>query len=234
MDQKPIVALITGTSYVPEMLFHEKLSDQVNIVTTRIPMRSISLQGLSEMLDDLPAAVDLLMASRPSLIAVPIMSGSCLRGEAIANLLEQRSGVPVLTSAQETLRIFQRLKLRRAALVSPFGVEINLVEKIFFSKAGIEISPFISTNENLEGDPYLVDAVDEAHILQSLRQADLADTDAILFDCPAHDIEPFVGELAEWYPKPVFSNTEVMMYRVLERLGLSTQALPLHRVLHGR
>lgn len=231
MEQKPIVALVTGTSYVPEMLFHQKLSNQVNIVTARIPFRAISYEGLADLVSEIPRAVDLLMASRPSLIVVPIMTGSCLRGDTIANTLEQQTGLPVLTSAQEALKIFQRLGVHRVVLVSPFGVEINLMEKVFFSRAGVEVTQFLSTNENPAGDPYLIDSVDEEKILQNLHSMDLSETDAIFFDCPAYDVEPFTAQLAAQYTKPIFSNMQVMMFRVLERLGLATDGLVLHRFI---
>lgn len=232
MDQKPTVALIAGIGHVAEKLFHEMLSDQANIITTRFSMPMVSYDTLNTLVDELPKAVSLLQESDPSIITIPITTGSCLRGESLINMLEQQTGVPVLMSAQESVRVFLRLGVRRAAIVSPFGVEINLLEKLFFSKSGIDITHFFSTNENTGGNPKLFGVVDEAAILEQIRTANLKNTDAILFDCPAYDIDPLIETLSDWCKKPAFSILQIMMFQTMERLGLSTEKLVMHRYLY--
>lgn len=223
--RKPIIGLITGTSFVPEKEFHEQLAGIANIATTRVSLFQISYSHLEKMIAQLPAAVEILAASSPDVIVWNSMTGSCLHSYETVNMLEQKTGVPVLIPSLEFVHCLQELNAQRIALVSPHGVELNLLEKIFFDRYQISVEKVVSLLENSAGDVHLIDRVTTEDVLSHVAQSDFSDVDAVVFDNPACSMASIAEELERLISKPILPHNQVLMRAALRRLGLPSDII---------
>lgn len=231
----PVIGLITGDtrgSISAEREFHQQLSGVADVATTRVPLFQISYGSLEKMMEGLPAAAQILAGCDASAIVWNSMSGSCLRGQETVNLLEQKVGIPVLVPSVEFVNCLHELDAKRIALVSPHGVELSLLEKIFFDKNGIDVIKVVQLLENFDGDVRNVDRITPDEILTCVKQADFQDVDAVVFDNPACALLPIITELDLHIKKPILPHNQVLMRAALRRVGVSTASIFIDPYFH--
>ena len=224
----PVVGLITGNtrgSVSTEQEFHQQLAGVADVATTRMPLFQISYRDLDKMIEGLPPAAAILAECGASVILWNSMSGSCLRGQETINLLEQRTGVPVLVPSIEFVRCLKELDARRIALVSPHGVELSLLEKIFFDRNQIDVVKVVPLLQDFDGDVRNIDRITPEEILACIRRTDFRDVDAVVFDNPACALLPIIEELDLHIQRPILPHNQVLMRGALRRLGLPTSSI---------
>lgn len=224
----PVIGLITGDtrgSVSVEREFHQQLDGVAEIATTRVPLFQVSYSSLDKMMGGLPAAAQILAGCDASVIVWNSMSGSCLQGEETVNLLEQKTGIPVLVPSIEFVNCLRELDASRIALVSPHGVELSLLEKIFFDKNGIDVVKVVQLLENFDGDVRNVDRITPNEILGCVRQTDFQGVDAVVFDNPACALLPILEELDLHIKRPILPHNQVLMRAALRRMGISSETV---------
>lgn len=226
---KPIIGLITGSSFVSEKEFHEQLSGTANIITTRVPLFQISYDALEKLIAELPKAVEILTASEPNVIVWGSMTGSCLHEHETVNKLEQKAGVPVLVPSLEFVHCLRELDAKRIALVSPHGVELVLLEKLFFEKHNIQVAKVVRLLDSNTGEMRAIDRITTETVLERVSRANLSDVDVVIFDNPACPIRPIAEELMEIVSKPILPHNQVLMRAALHRIGLPTDIVFIDR-----
>lgn len=233
--ERPIVGLVTGNSrgsVNAEQEFHQQLAGLVDVATTRIPLYRISYGDLDKMIDNLPGAAEMLTDSGASIIVWNSVSGSSLHGQETANLLEQRVGVPVLLPSIEFVNSLRELGARRIALVTPHGVELSLLEKIFFDRNDIEVRKVIHLVENTGGDVFKIDKVTGADVLAEVQKRNFDDVDAVVFDSPTCSIYAIARELEAHTGRPLLPHNQILMRSALRRLGLPTDRIFIDAYFH--
>lgn len=231
----PVIGLITGDtrgSVSAEREFHQQLDGVADVATTRVPILQVSYSTLDKMMGGLPAAAQILAGCDASVIVWTSMSGSCLRGQEMVNLLEQTAGIPVLVPSIEFVNCLRELDARRIALVSPHGVELSLLEKIFFDKNGIDVVKVVQLLENFDGDVRSVDRITPDEILSCVRRADFRDVDAVVFDNPACALLPIIEALDLHIQRPILPHNQVLMRAALRRLGLPAESIFISPYFH--
>lgn len=201
--------------------------DNVEVLMTYAPLEVVSYDGLMVFLDTLPGVVDEFIDKDPDIIIVPSLTGSAIKGYEIVNMLEQRTGRPVIVPALETKKCFKTLGIDHIAVVSAFGVELGLLEQLFFKHHGIEVINFINLYDEPSEDRLRIDQVDSRLIVEKVREADFRGAQAVFFDSPTYRLRPVIEELKEIIRLPLFSVNQVLLYSALKRLGLSTDHLPI-------
>lgn len=227
--------IVMGASASVEQEFHKSVPDAVQIVTTRVPIGEVSYEGLREMTDRLPDAARILMDARPDMIAITNMTGSCIRGNEMINILQQTTGVPILLPPFELVKALKLMGARRIAMASTFSRELNLVESMFFENHEIQVVRTVSLKGCYEKDPYAIGRIDYEGIVETMTGADYADVDAVVFDHPVMNLNNGVGaELEAILPVPFLSINQVLLYSALQRVGESTDHLFISKFLDGR
>lgn len=199
----------------------------VDIRMACAPLDIVSYDGLIQFLDALPYALDEFIDEDPDIIVVPSMTGSSIKGYEIVNMLEQRCGRPVIVPALEMKKCLKTLKLSKIAIVSAFGVELGLLEQLFFRNHDIEVTNFINIFDEPSSDRLKIDQIDNQLILDKVRQIDLLGAEAVYFDSPTYKLRPIIDELKEIIHVPIFSVNQVLIYSALKRLKLPTEHLPI-------
>lgn len=228
VERRPIIGLVTGNSrgsVNAEREFHEQLAGVADIATTRVPLFRISYSDLEKLIENLPLAVDILAASGADVIVWNSVTGSSLHGQETANLMEQRTGLPMLIPSIEFVNCLQKLRAQRIALATPHGVELSLLEKIFFDRYQIEVVKMVPLVKNATGDVREIDNVTPEGILSRILERDFSDVDALVFDNPACPILPIIKELEAHVKKPILPHNQVLMWAALRRIGIPTDAV---------
>lgn len=125
----------------------------VEVATTRVAFEEVSYLGLLSMVAQLPAAARLLLSARPRVFAIPSMTGSCIKGNEIINVIQQHTGIPTVVPSLEFVNALHALNAPRIALVSIFSVELNILEKLFFATHGIDVRHIIRIEEQIGSEP---------------------------------------------------------------------------------
>lgn len=229
-DKKYVVGIINVTdskSTVISEEFRRCFPSNVEILMTSAPLEHVSYQGLMSFLEELPHALDKFIDEDPDIIIVPSMTGSAIKGYEIVNMLEQRSGRPVIVPALETKKILKTLGLERIAIVSAFGVELGLLEQLFFRNHDIEVMNLINIFEEQSDDRLRIDQIDSNLVLEKVKKEDFRDVQAVFFDSPTYKLRPIINELKSVIQVPIFSVNQIMIYSALKRLKLPTDHLPI-------
>lgn len=231
MEQKHfLVGVINVTDTKSSVITEEfriGFPENVEILMTYAPLKKVSYDGLMEFLDALPGALDEFRDKDLDIIVCPSMTGSSIKGYEIVNILEQRSGRPVIVPALETKKCFKNLGIEKIAMVSAFGVELGFLEQLFFRNYGIEVTNCIEIFDEVSEDRQRVDQIDNRLIVEKLRQADLSGAEAVFFDSPTYKLRPVIEELKAIAKIPLFSVNQILIYSTLKRLGLSTEHVPI-------
>ena len=222
------VVNVTNTqSTVIGQEFRRCFPDNVKIEMAYAPLDVVSYDGLMAFLDALPGALDKIADCEPDIIAVPSMTGSVIKGYEIVNMLEQRYGRPVIVTALEVKKCLKTLNIDKIAILSAFGVELGLLEQLFFRNHDIEVTNIVNVFDTPSEDRSKIDQIDCEHILEKVRGADFNGAQAVLFDSPTYRLRPIIGELEKYIKVPMLSVNQVMIYSTLKRLGLPVDDLPI-------
>ena len=224
-----VIHVENSLSTVIEQEFRIGLPDNVRLVMERAPMDEVSYRGLMQFLDAVPEAASRLACQDPDIIVVPSMTGSCIKGYEIINILEQHSGLPVVVPAIELKNSLRELGLHNIAIVSALGVELGLLEQLFFHNHGIEVIKTVNIFDNSSRSRELIDTLDNSLILEGVRNADFSGVEAVVFDSPTYSLRPIIDELEKYIKVPMLSVNQVLIRGVLKRLGLPEDHLPVSK-----
>lgn len=218
----PVIGLIAmGTSAAVETYFHRHIPPQVEVATTRVAFEDVSYLGLLSMVAQLPAAARLLLSAGPSVFAIPSMTGSCIKGNEIINVIQQHTGIPTVVPSLEFVNVLRELNAPRIALVSIFSSELNILEKLFFATHGIDVRHIIRIEEQIGSEPSQLVPIDYGMYLNVIAGRMPDDAEAVVVDHPLFVLE---GEqrhaYAERLGKPILSTNEVLLHAALRRMGI--------------
>lgn len=204
-ENKPVVAVVTGVGFAVVEMFKEVFEKKAEVVPVYLQTESFSYNALEASFKKMYEAPEFLDGLHPDMIVYASQNGSCLKGEQIINFFEQRYGVPAIASAQEMLRRLKERNIRNILVVSPFSSALNLIEKYFFEKNGVQISQVISTrghlNEEAEGESQLRSR-DMVEMIQAVLTEDI---EAIVFDSPTYRAEGMSADLEILFGLPVIT-----------------------------
>lgn len=224
-----IISVTDSLSTVTEQEFAIAMPENVKVVMSSAPMKEVSYTSLMQFLDAIPSAADKIVDQNPDMLIVPSMTGSCIRGYEIVNVLEKYSGLPVIVPALEFKNALKELGKSNIAIISALGVELGLLEQLFFRNHDIQVVNIVSIFDNESGNRELIDTIDSKLILEGVKQADFTDVEAVIFDSPTYRLRPIIEELKKIIKVPMLSVNQILIRSTLKRLGLPTGDLPISR-----
>lgn len=216
----PVIGLITmGTSASVETYFHRHVPPQVEVATTRVAFEEVSYIGLLSMVAQLPAAARLLLSARPRVFAIPTMTGSCIKGNEIINVIQQHTGIPTVVPSLEFVNALHALNAPRVALVSIFSVELNILEKLFFATHGIDVRHVIRIEEQMGSEPSQLMPIDYGMYLDIIAGQMPDDAEAVVVDHPLFVLEEEQRSVyAERLGRPILFTNEILLDAALRRM----------------
>lgn len=231
---RPLIGLIEATiTPVAEHEFHTFLPAGVWVSTCRVPFFDLSQSGLQEMTKNVTDMSNLLIAVPLDIIVVLSMTGTCLRGDELRNILQQRTGIPTVTAAQAVVDVVRRKHWNRLQVISNYNPELAFVERVFFNSYGINVEVSSVREQRLVTGREVVDIsyTDIDKLLKVLEDIDEDQVDAFFFDAPFFNVTNIWPEIEKRAKKPVFSLNQAVLYTALKMLGQPTDHLLISKYL---
>lgn len=218
-ETKPVIGLITGANFSTGREFTNYFGDRVEVVMQCIVPKKFAFEDFDYVIRELHNLAPKLMDDHPSLLAFASMSITCLHGEEIVNRLEQQFGIPAIVTAQASVDALRALDCRRIAVLSPFGAALNLLERCFFERNGIEVVQFLNLFGLQNEDTATMTNIHGEQIVAALSQ-NLSEIDGILLDSPAFPATFELPNLDAVTNLPILTSNQALAQAAEKRLNL--------------
>jgi len=216
------IGLITpspGSSTEAE--FNRYRPEGVAVLTTRIPLKGISVKALAEMNSYVDEAASLLAGAEVNVIVFSCTAGSLLEGpgydQKIVKRLEERTGIKVTTTSTGVSEALKALNVRKVAVATPYAEEVNRAEKAFLEGSGFQVASIFGP---MLSDPKLVPQIPSGEMYRLAREADTDDADGMFISCTGLHVLDIIEMLEKDLGKPVITSNQVTLWSALNKLGV--------------
>jgi maleate isomerase len=183
---------------------------------------SITPETLREMEKEIAWATKLIRpGERIDVMAFACTSGSLVIGDenVFARIRESRPGVACTTPMAAAVAAFEKLGVRRIALLTPYVDRINQMMREHLERQGIAVPVMGSFNHENDDEVARIDA-------QSLSEAVLelgarTEVDAVFVSCTSLRVASLIENLEARLGKPVTSSNHALAWHSLRLGGFS-------------
>ncbi len=208
----------SNTNIEPE--YYAVMPPSVSAHVARLGMTSVDEEGLSGQDQDVARQAELLAAANVEVILFCLTAASFQLGPDYDADLKQRietaSGKPALTAARTIVDALNTLGVKRIAMATPFGPEVNAVSQAFMTGSGFEVVSIAGLGLV---DNFSIALVTYDTVRELVRQTDHDDAEAIVIpggNMPCLQIAP---ELERELGKPVVTTNQAGIWALLRHLG---------------
>lgn len=225
-----LIALATDQTV--ERDFRNILPNEAAFFVSRVAnINPCTVENLQTMAPQLTSATSLILPGAD----VDVMAYCCTSGtvaigydNVVKNIRAARPGVSCTTPITAALAAFEKLDLRRIAVLTPYIDEVNQPVRRFLEKHGIAVLGLNSFN--LEDDVMMGRIPTEA-IYTAAREIDRADADGIFISCTAVRAVDVIERLEQALGKPVLSSNQALAWQALRLAGYSNPISGFGRLL---
>ena len=219
--QARIGLIIPSSNRLTEPQFNRYAPSGVDIHVTRLRMTGKYRKPLNELKRALVEASEALSDVNPGIIVFHCTANSMENGlaheAAIAEIIEQASGCPTLTTAQAITQAFNHFGIKKLVLISPYVQATNEHEVHYLKEDGYTVVHQLGLG--LESHGY--SAVPPEEWKRIVRENARADADGYLLSCTNTRMIEAVPEIEREMDKPVISSNQATLWACLKRLGIS-------------
>ena len=213
--------IIPSSNRLTEPQFNRYAPSGVDIHVTRLRMTGKYRKPLNELKRALVEASEALSDVNPGIIVFHCTANSMENGlaheAAIAEIIEQASGCPTLTTAQAITQAFNHFGIKKLVLISPYVQATNEHEVHYLKEDGYTVVHQLGLG--LESHGY--SAVPPEEWKRIVRENARADADGYLLSCTNTRMIEAVPEIEREMDKPVISSNQATLWACLKRLGIS-------------
>lgn len=222
--------LVPSSNTTLEVEFWRSVPAGVSVHSSRLEIRETTLAGLTAMDKELDHSVDLLATAGVDLICYGCTTGSLREGieqeSVLQRRIEERAGVPTVTTASAVVNELRRLEVRRLAVATPYIEELNVKEQEYLESAGFQVVGIegLGIRENLDIGRCLPE---QAASLGRAVMAAHPEAEALFISCTNFPTMQILGPLSNELRKPVVSSNEATILSALAWGGFSRDPLRL-------
>lgn len=215
--------LIPSLNVVAEQDFFRMLPAGVQAISTRIRFEGGGKAGLSRMNQEVGAGTSLLVTAGIDAVGFICTSGSFIDGpEGEQQLIdtirsEAPDGVPVVTTSHAIVAALRAQGVRSIALVTPYGDDLNELERAYFEDAGFAVKAIVSLYVDGAVEAGRQDD-DAAYKLASTLDASAFD--AVVVSCTNLPIIDFIERLEQETGKLVVTSNQATLWQLFQELNL--------------
>ena len=166
-----------------------------------------------------------LVGQALDVMAYGCTAASFLAGPSADKAMQKRLAdslqIPVVTTAQSMVLELQRLKIQRAALVTPYSDEVNDSLKRYLADEGIEVRAFDSMRAP---DVEALGRITAQQVAAMARQVMTDDCEAMFIACSQLPTLDILKDLSDRFQRPVLSSIKATADQA--RLHFHTQESP--------
>lgn len=213
-----LIALATDQTV--ERDFRNILPAEAAFFVSRVAnINPCTVENLQTMAPQLTSATSLILPGADlDVVAYCCTSGTVAIGydNVVENIQSARTGVACTTPITAALAGFEKLDLKRIAVLTPYIDEVNQPVRRFLEEHGINV---IGLNSfNLEDD-VVMGRIPTAAIYAAAREIDRPDADGIFISCTAVRAVDVIERLEQALGKPVLSSNQALAWQALRLAG---------------
>jgi len=225
--------VVLASDYVTERDFiNMRPSDEVTIHTSRVRnVNPVTVENLRKMAPLITESASLIIPDgRLDSMAYSCTSGTVVIGyEAVrASIQAARPGIPVATPISASLAAFERLGVRRVAVLTPYVDDVNRAIAAHLHQHGVEVPRF--TSFHIADDNHMAGLSPEV-IHRAALEADSADAEALFISCTAIRAVEAVERIETDLGKPVVTAIQAMFWQALRFAGCQAPVAGYGRLL---
>lgn len=229
--EKQIGIIVPSSGIVTEMLFHRYAPPNIGISTARVKFNHISFQELSNMLDMVGGAAADLCCVEPNIIVFSSIMAGAINGKTIANIVEQSSGTPCITGFYALLEAISTLGIKRPVVISPHTEELNLLFKRKMLQNGVRVGEIYRlVHPGNESSIRVMEQISMADILETLRNVNLADADALILNAACTQGIDRLKDVERSLGIPILQGDQVSLWSALRAIHDTTNIPELGRI----
>ncbi len=188
-----------------------------------------TIEGLKAMKDHVErACLELSSEGISGIIVFCCTIGSMIGGanydQEIIHLIEEKAGVPAMTTTTAVKAALDALGVNRIAVATPYTREINEIEKSLLESMGYNVTNIVGVNEDVPPAEFTNEMIgrlapEEAYQL-GLKVSD-SQNEAIFISCTTFRAIEIIQRLEEKTGKPVITSNQTAMWYALRKLGIN-------------
>ena len=215
-----------ATSVVMEPECYCMAPDGVAILTSRIPLAEITIEGLADLggvhVHSALDATRLLANAQPTAIVFACTAGSFVGGagydqQVTALLQEAAPGVPIATTTTASVRALHAVKAETVALLLPYPQPVADRAVQYFSDTGFEVAGSMALGCVTDHD---IAAITPEAVYRLARELDSSEADAIFLSCTNLRTIAVIEALERDLGKPVVSAIQASFWDALRLSGV--------------
>jgi maleate isomerase len=232
-----------NTTMEPE--FQRIVPEGVSVHATRVNVEQVSPQALARMEKALAGAARLLVAVNPDIIIFGCTSGSLIKGPGYDRRLSDKitriTGVQALTTSTAVVEALKILKIRKAAVATPYTEEVNRKEKEFLEGYGIQVVRIkgMGCSKPARSYPLAANPVslmglwDPSLAYKLALDVHTPQAEGIFISCTNLRTLEIIDPLEKNSGKPVVTSNQASMAIALRRLGIRERISGFGRLLEN-
>ncbi|MBW1997051.1 MAG: aspartate/glutamate racemase family protein [Deltaproteobacteria bacterium] len=197
-----------------------------------------TIKGLKDMKAHIERASEELSSEGICrLIAFCCTVGSMIGGvgydEEIIQAIEERAGIPAITTTTAIRAALSALGIKRLAVATPYTAEINNIERSLLNDMGYEVTGIVGYHENVRPQDLKNDMIGRLSpevALELGRAVNGPENDALFISCTNFRSIEIIERLEIETGKPVISSNQVTMWHSLRKMGIDDRINGLGRL----
>jgi len=238
MVPKRIGVLVPSTNSSVEADFQRLLTGKVTAHSERlhIPDGTMTVQFLDQMNSGLAEKIDLVAAARVDAIAYACTSGSFYRGpewdEAVRELVQQRAGVPCVTTSTAVTQAFKALGVTSISVVTPYPEWTNQKLAEYYRAQGLDIKAVHGDSRAAAQGHRSVNDQEPGDIARFALEHFNGGAQALFCSCTAWRALECIPALEQELGVPVVTSNQATIWAVLKTINMLDAAVPVGRLFN--
>ena len=196
----------------------------VDIFMNRIPFENpLNQENYLKMIDHLPNIVENILPNQNlNTVAYGCTSGTIAIGEKIIakQIHKTKPNSYITTPITAALRAFEKLRIKKLAVLAPYPKEVNQTVFDYLNKKNIEVLNFSSFNLHYDSE---IAMVDPANIIKTIKNIDHSQADAVFVSCTALRAVEILEEVENIINKTVISSNQAIIWDSIRSVGINDE-----------
>ncbi len=213
--------LLPSVNRAAEPDMNAMLPDGVSLHTTRLRLRSGSVEHVREMTERLEEGAELLADAGVDLIVFHCTAASMMApgfDDEIIGRIEGAAGIPATSTSKGCLAAFRTFGAERITLTTPYVREVNDREVAYLASHGIEV--LSETGMGIAGDGGAMLAVEPGEWRRRVSEQDEPASDAAFVSCTAVRVVGAIADIENDIGKPVATSNQAALWHALRMVGV--------------
>jgi maleate isomerase len=173
------------------------------------------------------ASLELSSEGISNIIAFCCTVGSMIGGtgydQEIVRFVEEKTGVPAITTTTAVMAAFKALRVNHIAVATPYTKEINKIERNVLQDMGYEVTRIMGYYEDVPPNQFTNEMIGRLPPEEAYRialEVDGGGNEAIFISCTNFRAIEIIQGLENVTGKPVVSSNQATMWYALRKMGI--------------